>query len=393
MTWPTVALGELATFAMGQAPPGTETNVDGVGTPFFRSGEFGELRPQTRIWTTKPLRLASASDVLVCVVGANCGEINLGADGAIGRSVAAVSPSNQVDQLYLFHFLTSFTQRLRRGAQGSAQGVITKRDLAAIRIPLPPLDEQHRIVELLEDHLSRLDAAEQGLRMSLTRIRRLRESALVEAVSTARVHASTTVRTIGDLAVVTTGMTPLKSNNAFYDGGTVPWITSGELSSGVVDVARQFVTARALSETSLKLVGAGAILLAMYGEGKTRGTAALLEIDATTNQACAAIRLHDMPLRPWVKMVLDSNYAAMRRMAAGGVQPNLNLSLVRSIQVPVPDAEVREAAFDRLREIEEQGAILRKSLEATLRRGATLRHALLAAASSGDLSARPRSAA
>ena len=75
---------------MGQAPPGTETNFDGKGTPFVKAGEFGERRPIIREWTTKPLKLAKSSDVFVCVVGATCGKLNLGEDCAIGRSVAAI---------------------------------------------------------------------------------------------------------------------------------------------------------------------------------------------------------------------------------------------------------------------------------------------------------------
>ena len=209
--------------------------------------------------------------------------------------------------------------------------------------------------------------------------------ASVSLPSAGRLRPSGTTRRLRfrQLAIsrpVTTGLTPLKANRAFYDGGSIPWITSGDLSAGVVKSASHFVAERALSDTSLKVVEAGAILLAMYGEGKTRGTAALLDLDATTNQACAAIQLHQPDLRAWVKLILDSNYSAMRRMAAGGVQPNLNLSLVRSIEIPVPTARVRATVLERLRQLDEQGSMLRQSLEAGLRRTATLRHALLAAA-------------
>ena len=310
-----------------------------------------------------------------------------------GFAVLRPGPALVPKYLYYYSISRGMLDQVLPYQKGVSYPAVLDKEVRATAVPVPPLDEQHRIVDVLEDHLSRLDSAERGLRTSLARIRRLRESALVEAIETAQAHASTATKTIGALATVTTGVTPLKSNKGFYDGGTIPWITSGDLASGVVDAASQFVTARAISETSLKLVRAGAILLAMYGEGKTRGNAALLDIDATTNQACAAIQLHDANLRPWVKAVLDSNYAAMRRMAAGGVQPNLNLSLVRTIEVPVPCAEIREVALQRLREIEEQGSILRRALDATLRRVVTLRHALHASAFSGGLSAPARSAA
>lgn len=192
--------------------------------------------------------------------------------------------------------------------------------------------------------------------------------------------------TVGELATVTTGSTPLRSNPEFYSGGSIPWITSGDLNQGIIRTAKQFVTERALADTSLKMVSAGAILVAMYGEGKTRGTAALLDIDATTNQACATIQLRDPSLRPWVKVVLDANYNAMRRMAAGGVQPNLNLSLVRSIEIPLPPSNVRQATLQQLEVAASSSRLLLGALDDAGRRLDALRRSILTSAFSGRLS-------
>jgi type I restriction enzyme, S subunit len=401
--WKEAPLGDVCQVASGATPKTEVAGYWGGDIRWLTPNDLSKDRSQTLYVGERTLtqagydscsaRLFPAGSVIVSS-RAPVGYVAIaGEEMCTNQGCKTAVPPDYLDSKYLYWYLLAAKPDLEARASGTTFKEISGRRFAETLLRFPDLEEQHLIVELLEDHLSRLDAAEQGLRISLARIRRLRESALVEAIGTAQAHACTAMKTIGDLATVTTGVTPLKSNRAFYDGGTIPWITSGDLASGVVDAANQFVTERAISETSLKLVKAGAILLAMYGEGKTRGTAALLDIDATTNQACAAIQLHDTNLRPWVKMVLDSNYAAMRRMAAGGVQPNLNLSLVRSIEVPVPAAEIREAALQRLREIEEQGSILRRALEVTLRRGVTLRHALLAAAFSGGLSARARSAA
>ncbi len=78
--WALVSLGDIADFVMGQAPASSDTNFDGVGTPFVKTGEFGAKRPIIREWTTRPLKMATSSDVLICVVGATVGKLNLGAD-------------------------------------------------------------------------------------------------------------------------------------------------------------------------------------------------------------------------------------------------------------------------------------------------------------------------
>ena len=124
----------------------------------------------------------------------------------------------------------------------------------------------------------------------------------------------------------------------------------------------------------------------MYGEGKTRGASAELAIEATTNQACAGIVLSDDSLRPWVRLVLKANYGALRRLAAGGVQPNLNLSIVKALQVPIPSTAERAAAQERVSESEMIVERLQSELKTAQRRSAALRRSLLAAAFSGRLS-------
>jgi type I restriction enzyme S subunit len=128
----------------------------------------------------------------------------------------------------------------------------------------------------------------------------------------------------------------------------------------------------------------------MYGEGKTRGTVGELAIEAATNQACAAIQLHnkDPSHRAWVRLALEANYWQMRRLASGGVQPNLNLKLVRQIKIPLADASIRDSLL-RSRDMAELG---RRQLESELRlveqRESTLRRALLDVAFSGRLTRR-----
>ncbi len=270
-------------------------------------------------------------------------------------------------------------------ANGTTRLKLTQAAMRQIPVPVPPIDEQRRTVDLLEDHLSRLDVADRAVRQSIKRLDRLRDAALAKAVGDTRSDPPTRVLRLGELARVSTGTTPLRGNTAFYENGTIPWITSGDLHQGLISRASQFVTPLALTETSLKLVPAGSLLIAMYGEGRTRGTVAELAIEATTNQACASVELHEAALRAWVRLVLDANYNSMRRMAAGGVQPNLNLSLVRSIEVPVPTLAAQETAIAHVSEVSDAREQLATSLGSATKRGANLRRALLAAAFSGRL--------
>lgn len=296
-------------------------------------------------------------------------------------------PPDFIDPKYLYWYMTFMRPDLEARASGTTFKEISKKRFAQTNLIWPELAEQRRIVNTLEDQLSRLDAANAAVSRSIRRLTALRDAELYAAVENARESPGVETHALGDLAKVSSGMTPLKGNRTFYDGGTIPWITSGDLHQGVITRATQFVTQRALDETTLQLFPAGILLIAMYGEGKTRGTAAELQIDATTNQACAAVRLHDPALRPWVRLVLDANYRKLRRLAAGGVQPNLNLSIIKAIEVPVPASTVRDGLLRRRHKSEDVNTRLRLDLLAAKRRAASLRHALLTAAFSGRLTA------
>jgi type I restriction enzyme, S subunit len=123
----------------------------------------------------------------------------------------------------------------------------------------------------------------------------------------------------------------------------VPWVTSGALNAPFVREPSGYVTERALTETNLRLFPAHTLLVALYGEGKTRGKCSELLIEATTNQAVAAIEMRGLAssLREFLKWYFVYNYEAFRQRAAGGVQPNLNLGIVEN--TPIPLCSIEEA--------------------------------------------------
>lgn len=181
--WSTSKLGELAEFEMGQAPPGNACNTVGDGTVFVKAGEFGPIYPVIREWTTKPLKFSHQGDVLICVVGATAGKLNLGIECAIGRSVAAIRPHLPEMQKSIYGQLRQQVLSLRADSTGSAQGVISKKMLADIKIFVPPLPEQKRIADKLDTVLTRVDAVNTRLARVAPILKRFRQSVLAAATS------------------------------------------------------------------------------------------------------------------------------------------------------------------------------------------------------------------
>lgn len=151
------------------------------------------------------------------------------------------------------------------------------------------------------------------------------------------------IKRLGDIAKISSGSTPARNNQDFWNGD-IPWVSTGELSSGFVNETREHVSLRAVHETSLKLLKPGTLLMAMYGQGKTRGIVARLNITATTNQACASIEIKkDEP--SYVYYFLQFRYESIRKLSNGGSQKNLSTEIIKKIKISLPPiAEQRKIA-------------------------------------------------
>ncbi len=124
----------------------------------------------------------------------------------------------------------------------------------------------------------------------------------------------------------------------------------------------------------------------MYGEGKTRGKVAELRISAATNQACAAIMLPlEASLRAYVKLFLLKNYDDLRRLSSGGVQPNLNLSIVREIAVPMPPEPEQVVIVEEVERRLSVADAVAADVDAQLARSKRLRRSILQRAFEGRL--------
>jgi type I restriction enzyme S subunit len=214
---------------------------------------------------------------------------------------------------------------------------------------LAPRNEQTRIANQLDTLLTRVQACNDRFDAIPPLLKRFRQTVLDAALSDAGVEADTPTVSISSIASVGTGSTPLRSNSQFFASSGTPWVTSSATSEEIIERANEFVTPAAISAHRLKVYPKGTLLVAMYGEGKTRGQVAELGIDATINQACAAVVVDNKKaLTTFVKLALQANYLNMRELAEGGNQPNLNLSKVKEFEIPLPPLKAQTGLVHRV---------------------------------------------
>ena len=149
------------------------------------------------------------------------------------------------------------------------------------------------------------------------------------------------VTCVGNATQMGTGSTPSR-NHKNYFGGSIPWVKSMEVNWGTVTATSECLSSDGVKAARLKLYPKGSIVLALYGQGKTRGKCAVLGIDATINQACCALVPRDPGSTPYLFQFLKSSYHRLRRESRGGNQENLNMRIVRSFPVPMPPLDVQQ---------------------------------------------------
>lgn len=141
------------------------------------------------------------------------------------------------------------------------------------------------------------------------------------------------------LSNIYAGGTPSTDIGEYWEGGTVPWLNSGAVNQKRIKTASDFITEKALQNSSAKWVPKGALVMALAGQGKTKGTVALLEIDATCNQSMAAIVPDEKKVKSdYLFYWLDCNYERIRGLAGDEQRDGLNLEIIGSICTPMPSS-------------------------------------------------------
>lgn len=145
---------------------------------------------------------------------------------------------------------------------------------------------------------------------------------------------------LGKVCKTTSGGTPLKSKKEFYENGTIPWLTSGEVNQGFIYESKQKITELGLKKSSAKMFPKNTVLVAMYGA--TAGKVGLLKFESSTNQAVCGILPSDNFLSDFLYMYLKTQTDEMVRLSGGGAQPNISQTIIKKLRIPLPPLEIQK---------------------------------------------------
>lgn len=250
-----------------------------------------------------------------------------------------------------------------RAKQSTNLASISSSNVMELPVPVPPPEEQVARLAFIDRQTARIDALIAKKTRFIALLREKRQALITQAVTRGldpdvemkdsgvewlgRVPAHWRVVPLGYVATVESGSTPDRSNAAFW-GGDIPWIKTGEVNYKPITAAEEFISEEALKATSLHVSQPGTLLMAMYGQGTTRGRVAVLEIAATYNQACAAIRFNTEVSAKFAQYFFIAVYEFVRDDGNETSQMNLSAQIIRRIKVVVPSGDEQRKIVARL---------------------------------------------
>ena len=288
---------------------------------------------------------------------------------------------------YYYYFFSSETnQNKMRNLANKTTGIanLPIKKVEKEYIPIPPLSEQQRIVSKLDLIFEKIDKSIALHQKNMDEANAFMGSVLNDVFG--ELEEKYDLKSIGSFSKVGTGVTPLKNRNDFYDDGNINWITSKATNNDYVFESEQLITKVALEECRLKINPIGTIIVALYGQGKTRGQVSELMVESTTNQALATIVVDEnQAMNTYLKYFLKKSYLDIRRKASGGTQPNLNLSIIKSIELPLPPLNIQQKIVKYLDEISQKTEKIKQAQKDKMNSLKALKASILDQAFKGEL--------
>ena len=341
-----VKLGEIGNFVSGGTPSRKhpeyfEGSIPWVSTPALNGGMIDEADAVQMITeqaiASSATKLLPPRSLLIGVrVGVGKTAVNL-VPMCTNQDIVAITGVDESlwDIRYVSYAVQAKSSYLVSQKQGATITGITSKLLKGVEIQQRSIEDQRCCVRMLDSVKDRIKDASDGIE----KLDELVKSRFVEMFGDPIENPKQLpIMRIDEIADVQTGATPLRGNAAYY-GGSIPWVKTGEVAAGLLEEAEETITELALQETNCKLFPAGTILVAMYGQGDTRGKAAILRYAAATNQACAAILLNEEYDADFILAQLNLRYKDLRSRSLGGNQQNLSLKIIKAYELIVPSTE------------------------------------------------------
>ena len=308
-------------------------------------------------------------DVLYVKTGSSYGKTGivnkLSNKATINPQLVVLKPKKYTDSRLINYFLNSSVGKEQSEliVGGSTIPTITQESIKKMIFPKMSFEEQQKIADFLDKKTAQLDKVKALLEEQIQKLKDYRASLIYETVTKGldktvpmkdlgidwigQVPEGWGVGKVKYFSQISAGATPDRNNSLFWNGN-INWMSSGEVNQGIVKHTSETITDLALKRTSTKLLPNGTVMLALNGQGKTKGTAAVLAIESASNQSLASFIVDNKILNNmYLYYFFVANYYNIRGLK-GEDRDGLNLQLVSNIVIPLFEFEEQQKIVDFL---------------------------------------------
>ena len=374
--WEIRTLGELCRVKRGASPrPKGDPRYFGGSIPWIKisdvtnSGKFINETKDTVTEEGKQLSVFVKKGTLIMSICASIGKpVFIGKDACIHDGfVAFLDLNKQLVKEYLYYFLLGNPKIVKAKARGGTQDNINSEFVRQIEIPVPPIPIQKKIVSKLDTFFEHYNIFREEKQNNKEKHKNLFRYIIQLLIPAKNLPKNWELKKLQEIAEIGQGGTPSRSKKEYWNNGTIPWLRSGEIRNNIIYESKEKITELGLKESSATLVPKETILLAMTGQGLTRGRVSLVAIDACANQSCAHIKVNKNIIdERFLWYYLMSQYWYIRSLDKGTNQPGLNTSIIKQFEIPIPPLEVQRKIIIKIEQIKnkiEDIAIEHKSLD------------------------------
>ena len=341
--WEEMEIGEIT----GPISSGNSKNEIGSATLYGSMGVIGTCKEATYV----------GCKILVARVGANAGTLQyVVEDCGVSDNTLVIKETGKVDFLWLFYCLTVIN--IGRMRFGGGQPLVTGKMIEKKKISIPSLPEQRKIASFL----STIDEIIQSTESELTAWQE-RKKGVMQKIFNREVRFKADdgsefpeweERRIDSFANCYAGATPSTKVAEYWKNGSIPWMSSGEVNNREIYETEKKISELGYEKSSTKMIKPNTVVIALAGQGKTRGMVAIARISVCTNQSLCAIETNDMVNDDYLYQYLITQYDNLRRISSGdGTRGGLNLQLVGEYKVFLPVLHEQKKIADCLSSLDD----------------------------------------
>lgn len=304
--------------------------------------------------------------------------------GIITSAYINLRPKQNALPEFLHYVLHSYdSQKVFYGLGSGLRQNLSYDDFKYIGIPIPDLDTQNRVVSFLDEKMAEIDEAIKKKRRLIELLNEQKAILINRAVTKGlnpnapmkdsgvhwigRIPTHWKVLPLKRLATIDSGSTPDRTISKYWNGD-IPWVKTGEVDYTNISETEEYVTREALRGSAIRLAPAGTVLVAMYGQGVTRGRAAILDVDATYNQACAAIKPTSELTSEFILSYFIGSYTFIREDGNETSQMNLSTGYISNLLIPIPpkieQVEISKFVRDTARKMDDATTTISSGIQA-----------------------------